>query len=84
MATPLNKIALAFICLLGLSACKDEVSVPVETTGPREVFLVAVAPDGTNLWKTKVNGYSVFFSSSGTNYTIHEGKTTRDIQVPNQ
>ena len=39
-----------------------------------DVVLVAVAPDGSQLWFVKVNGTPVYFSSGGAQWTTTYGK----------
>ncbi len=71
--------ALVFAALLGLAACDRAQPVEQANGSPNEVFLVAIAPDGTHLWRT---GGGVYFASSGTQRTVSCGKScTRQERV---
>lgn len=49
----------------------------------RNVDLMAVAPDGTQLWRFNDSGRTVYFASSGAQWTRHCGKNcSRKVQVP--
>lgn len=81
------------VALLALAACDG--SPPQTGRAPDDpqvveqgqyVVLIAVAPDGTKLWRYNGPGTSryVFFSAAGTSTTERCGKNcSRAVQVPN-
>lgn len=71
------------ISALLLAAC-DNVSIPQKKVegSPREVVLVAIAPDGTHLWGVYEKGVSVFFASCGAHWKTSNGKVTTRHDVP--
>lgn len=68
------------LVLLAVAACKPE-PIPLNSTGPTEgVKLIAIAPDGTKLWRIG----DIHFSAAGTSRRVSCGKScTRDELVPN-
>lgn len=81
-----KKLALALIMALPLAACEAPVK-PISTedggANDRTVDLMAVAPDGTHLWRFNTGGRPVYFASTGAQWEERCGKRCRrDVQVP--
>lgn len=79
--------SLAVVALLALVACQRTPAISTSDGGRTDnasVSLMAIAPDGTHLWRfNNPGGRDVYFASTGTQQTVNCGKNcTREETVP--
>lgn len=78
------KRLITLAALAALAACtKPAIRTEDGGAADRTVELMAVAPDGTHLWRFDTGDRYVYFASSGAGWTENCGKNCRrDVQVP--
>lgn len=78
------RLALALVGFAALAGCgKPPINTQDGGAPGRSVDLMAVAPDGTNLWRFDAGSRDVYFASSGAQWTESCGKNCRrDVHVP--
>lgn len=81
------KALIVAACALALTACAAETPIEAYDGGGndgRTVDLMAIAPDGTKLWRFGGKGlrHPVYFASSGTSQVVNCGKNcVKNTQV---